>query len=180
MWADIIKQLLEFRWMIMVIVCVGIAISIASAVLTKNLGWDQKRWKFLGIFAGLSGKELLWLSFCLTRCLFFISVVAFRIDLGLAQICVYVLLCLGSMVLLPRIKRVMLDLINSIVVFGAMMAAGILSGYLAEVRSDGYIMTIFVLLSIFTVVYAVYFLLKDMTEMLQERKNIRQRAEENI
>lgn len=180
MWADIIKQLLEFRWMILVTVCVGVAIAIVGVVLTKNLGWEQKRWKFLGIFAGLSGRELLWLSFCVTRCIFFISVVAFRIELGLAQICVYVLLCLGSMALLPRIKRVFLDLINSIVVFGAMMAAGILSGYLAEVRSDDYILTIFVLLAIFTVVYAVYFLLKDLAEMLQERKNIRQRAEEKI
>lgn len=164
--------ILDFKWLIILTVIVGVVVAIIASILISDMQWNQKRVKFLGIFTGLSGRELAWLSFSFVRCVLIISIVAFRLQFrldttpGLANLYAYVALCVGCIVLLPRVRRMLVDIVNSIVVFGALIVANILNGYLIDVQSDSLTMTIYVLIAIFISVYAVYFLFRDIADML--------------
>ena len=56
------------------------------------------------------------------------------------------------------------DLLNSILIFVALLVGNVLSGYLRETRFDLYVAVILGFLGIFLIVYSAYFLLKDMEE----------------
>lgn len=170
MWDSFVSVLLNFKWIILLTVIAGLGMAAVAMRLSKELKWDQKRWKFLGIFAGLRSNEILWLAFLTARYVFTAVVVVVGMTLRLEHLYIYVLLCLGCMLLIPRIKRIALELINSVVVYASLLVSNMLLGYLKEVRSDELVRIISILLAVFLIVYTTYFLLKNLAEMLQDRK----------
>ncbi len=170
MWNDIVRVLLDFKYIILLALAAGIIIAAIASRLAFDLKFDQQRWKFLGIFSGLRTNEILWMAFLAARYAFVIAVVAFNLKLTLAYHGCYALLCIGCMLLIPRAKRAALDLINSVVVYAALMVTNMMHSSLKERQFDEFILIITLLLAVFLVVYATYFLLKDLAEMLRDRK----------
>ena len=170
MWDDFMRVLLDFKFIILIALALGIIIAAAASRLTLGLKFDQQRWKFLGIFAGLRANEILWLAFLAARYAFIIAVVAADLKLTTAHHFGYAALCLGCILLIPRAKRAALDLINSVVVYASLMVTNMLNGFLKDVRSDKFVLIISLLLAVFLVVYVTYFLFKDLADMLRDRK----------
>lgn len=170
MWNDIVHVLLDFKYIILLAVAAGIIIAAIATRLAYDLKFDQRRWKFLGIFAGLRANEILWMAFLAARYAFIAAVVAFNLKLTLAYHGCYALLCLGCMLLIPRAKRAALDFVNSVVVYAALMVTNMMHSSLTERQFDQFIFIITLLLAVFLIVYATYFLLKDLAEMLRDRK----------
>ncbi len=169
MWDDLVRVVLDFKFIILLALAAGILIAAAASRLACDLKLSQRRWKFLGIFAGLRTNEILWMAFLAARYAFIIAVVAFGLRLTVAHHCCYAVLCIGCMLLIPRAKRAVLDLINSVVVYASLMVTNMMHGFLKEVRSDVFVLVISLLLAVFLVVYATYFLLKDLADMLRDR-----------
>ncbi len=170
MWTDIVRVLIDFKFVILLAVAAGIIIAAIASRLTFDLKFDQRRWKFLGIFAGLRTNEIVWMAFLAARYAFIIAVVAFNLKLTLAYHGCYALLCLGCMLLIPRAKRAALDFVNSVVVYASLMVTNMLHSYYLVGRPDVFVLVISLLLAVFLVVYTTYFLLKDLAEMLRDRK----------
>lgn len=170
MWSDFVHVLLDFKYIILLALAAGIIIAAIASKLTDELKMDRQRWKFLGIFAGLRSHEILWMAFLAVRYVFVFAVVAFSIKLTLAYHCCYAALCLGCVLLIPRAKRAALDIVNSVVVYASLMVTNMLHSYFYTSRPDVYVLIISLLLAVFLVVYATYFLLKDLAEMLRDRK----------
>lgn len=169
MWDNFVRVVLNFKFIILLTLAAGIMIAAIASRLAFDLKLNQRRWKFLGIFAGLRANEILWMAFLAARYAFIVAVVAFNLKLTIAHHCCFAVLCLGCILLIPRAKRAALDFVNSVVVYASLMVTNMMHGFLAEVRSDVYLLVVSLLLAVFLVIYTTYFLLKDLADMLRDR-----------
>lgn len=167
MWTNFWPLLFEFKWLVISTLCVGLFLGITGLLLCRNLRWHQKRLKFLGIFLNLQTKDNLFLSVALLRFLFVMSAVAFCVEMGTAQICFFIALCVLYNLLHFRPVNFLFDLFNNTVIFAALFAGNILIGFLHEVRFDWRTITVYGLLALFITVYSAFFFLRDVSRLVQ-------------
>jgi hypothetical protein len=159
--SEILSIILDFKWLVITTLAVGLLIGALGLWFCRNLSWDKKRIKFLGLFISLNSRDILWLSVAMLRSLYIISAVIFCLKIKTVHIYFFVLLCIAYNLLHWRIPGLFFDLFNSSVEFVALLAGNILIGFMQEVRFDWRTMTIYVLLGLFISVYSAYFLLRD-------------------
>ncbi len=167
MWVDILSVILEFKYLILFTLAAGIVLGVVGLLLNRNLSWEDRRLKFLGVFMNLNRKNILWLSVAMLRCFFLLSMIVFCVDIITAHIYFFVLLCIAYNILNLRVTRLLFDILNSAVQFSALLVGNILVGFMYEVRFDWRTMTVYVLLALFISVYSVYFLLYDVCRLLE-------------
>ncbi|HHZ17540.1 MAG TPA: hypothetical protein GX395_07955 [Clostridia bacterium] len=180
-WTNVMQALLEFKWLVMVTVGVGLLVGIIGLLLSRNLRWHQKRVKVLGVFLNLSARDNLLLCIALSRCLFVVSAVAFCVGIDTTQLCLFIMLCILYNLLAFRFSVFLFDLFNSAVICAALLVGNILTGFLQEVRFDWRTITVYVLLAIFISVYSAFFFLRDVARIAQrepKRKGIKNEEEQ--
>lgn len=67
------------------------------------------------------------------------------------------------------VKMLAFDLINSALIYAALIVSNILWGFFREVQGDWKILTICILLALFLVIYMLYSYLKDISELLKQK-----------
>ena len=93
-----------------------------------------------------------------------LSSVICRVEMELPHLVFLFLLAVAKAVAGGGGRVFLRDLLNSILIFVALLVGNVLSGYLRETRFDLYVAVILGFLGIFLIVYSAYFLLKDMEE----------------
>jgi hypothetical protein len=171
MWAKILAVTLDFRWLIIFTLIMGILLGMVSFLLCRNLQWHQKRIKFLGLFINLHTGEILWLCVAILRCFFVVSAAVFCVEIETVHIYFFVMLCVIYNILYFRVGGLLFDLLNSAIIFAALLVGNILIGFLQEIRFDWHTMTVYVLLALFISVYSAYFLLRDVSKLIDEKRS---------
>ncbi len=171
MWAKILPVILDFNWLIIFTLLMGLLLGMFGFLLCRNLQWHQKRIKFLGLFINLHTGEILWLCVAFLRCFFVISAAAFCVEIETAHIYLFVILCLLYNILHFRVGGLLFDLLNSVIIFVALLVGNILIGFLQEIRFDWRTMAVYVLLTLFISVYSAYFLLRDVSRLVYEKRS---------
>lgn len=175
---DALQIVLQFRVFLSAAIAVALVLEIALLFGTKTFGWQRRNLWIYGFFFGLTKAQCyflaaswLWLVFIATSALFVVDM----------QFCHLALLLLLSAAKFAAWKRKLLlfrDLINSVLLFAAMMAENLLHSYLMETRFQIQIVVILCLLIIFIILYALYFTVRDAQNLMQFRA-VRRKAEEN-
>lgn len=168
MQVNFLAVILEFKWFILTTIVGGILLSFLGYLFCKKTEWYQIRFKFLGLFINLKTLDVAWLCTVLSRCFFVISVVVFCTKMETVHIYFYILLCLSYNLLNFRVMSILFDLINSAIIFAALLAGNILVGYLQEVIFDWRTLTVYILLAFFIILYSIYFLLRDISSLVSE------------
>ncbi|MDR2132611.1 MAG: hypothetical protein LBP30_04610 [Clostridiales Family XIII bacterium] len=145
---------------------------VLTVVFTKNMGWQKRRVLFVGMFFGMTGPELLWLADRIFKQIFVVSVLCLGIKPGLSHILLFVGIFLVEVLTPPSFGpgRLLFALVNNAVIFCALLVTGMLSGFLRDVRGDGSVLLIYILMALFVILYSLYFTLRDVGGLL-ERKN---------
>jgi hypothetical protein len=136
------------------------------------MGWRKKRALVFGMLYGMTDRERIWLSGQISRQIFVVAVVCLGIRTGLPHMLLYAgMFAVEAFSLpFPSPGRLLFSLLNNTVIFGAVLVTDMLYGFLRDVRDDNRILLIYVLMSLFVVLYALYFALRDLSGLL-ERKN---------
>jgi hypothetical protein len=167
MWIDILFVLLDFKWLILSTLTVGLFWGLICLLLYRGFLWEANRIKLVGLFINLDRTTTLWLCVIVLRCLFLISMVVFCVDIKAAHIYFFVLLFIAYNLYHMRIARLLFDLFNSIIEFTALLSGNVLIGFLNEVHFDWRTAAVYLLLALFITVYSCYFLLRDISSLLQ-------------
>jgi hypothetical protein len=166
----LLQTLLDFWWLVLIVLPLGLVMLPVGLVMGEHLTWRQRRMKIFGIFYGLNRRETLWLAAGLLRLLFILVVVVFtqRIT-GLGFTAFYLALFLLYALLFFSPKRAFLDLVNSAVIYIALVVGSVLIGYFRDVNGDARTLVVYVLLSVFVVLYVAYYYAKGISELMQHK-----------
>jgi hypothetical protein len=160
----------DFFWLVILAVPLGLLFLLVSMLLSANITWTRRRLKFLGIFYNLKAREQLWLAVGIVKVLFVASVMFFWVELTIHHICFYGALYVLANILMFKVRRFLMDTINTAAIFVAMVVSNLVSGYYWDVSGDAMIMTVCVLLALFVTMYTLYFYFKDTCDILEYKQ----------
>lgn len=167
MLESVLKVVLEFRYLLIMGVILGGVMIVFGVSMTANLEWTQKRMKVFGVFYNLSNREALWLSAGLLRVLFVAMIACFMVRMEPVHTAFYIALFAAYNALLFEPKRMLFDLLNSGVIYAALLVSNILMGFYRDVSGDARVMAVYVLLAIFVCIYSLYFYVKGIADLCQ-------------
>lgn len=162
----LLNMIFDFKELIIIGIVAGSVFFILFSYFAGNLTWKSRSTRLLGVFMGLDIREMLWLSVGAVRILFVFCVCVFAIRLGTAHAAFYVVLFLLSVISFFEFPRVLIELVNSVAVYAALIALGILLGYYRDINNEPMIFLIYVLLSMFVVLYSVYFYMRGISDLI--------------
>ena len=166
---EIAKIIVDFRWLMILGLAVGGIMTFFAAAFTESLEWRKKRMRYFGLFYKLRLREAIHISVGLVRVLFVAMIVCFGTEMKTEHIVSFSVLCILFNVTRFKAKRAVVDFLNTVAIYIAMMVSNTLIGYLKEVSGDYRVQTIYILLAVFLVLYVVYFFAKDILDLLQEK-----------
>lgn len=164
---SLLNALYELKELLIICIAGGVVFFAFFSVIAGNITWKSRSLRLLGLFMGLSIKDMLWMSAGAVRILYIITVCVFTQRITTMHTVLYIALVLISVVTFLGFPRVLIDLVNAAAVYAALIALGILIGYFRDVNNEPMIIVVYVLLSIFIVLYSVYFYMKGVSEMIK-------------
>lgn len=169
MLSDAFEIVLMFQWFLITAVVLALAGEILFLIGSKKFGWNRKNLFLYGFFFGLDNRQVLWLC---SSCLWLILVVTsavFLVEMELAH--------LAGLIILAGIRaaawfspgRLVRDLINSLLLFAALLSENLLVSYLRETKFQWQIAAVLLVLILFVISYSLYFAVKDLDSLIRER-----------
>jgi hypothetical protein len=171
----LLEMFFGFKELVFIGVAVGLVFFIVFSTRAGDIGWQKRNIRFYGIFIGLTVREYLWISVGAVRILFIIVVCIFTQRMGIAHTALYIALFLLSEFTFFGFPRVLIDLINAAVGYAALTTLSILMGYFTDINNNPMILVIYILLSLFTVLYSVYFFLRGLSDLIRSKLGYNQR-----
>jgi hypothetical protein len=143
----------------------------ATHIFTGRVAWRKKRTLFVGMLCGMKDRELVWLSGQLLRLLLTAAIVCLGVRPALPHMLLFAGLFAVEAIFMPYANagKLIFSFLNNAVIFGAVLAADMLYGFMRDVRGDSRVMTVYVLTALFVVVYSLYFTLRDLCEPTEKR-----------
>lgn len=175
---DAMQIVLQFRVFLIAAIIVALAMEIALLFGTKHFGWQRKNLWIYRFFFGLTRPQCCFLAASWLWLLFTATSALFVVDMQLCHLAMLLLLSAAKFTTWKRMKMLLRDLFNSVLLFAAMMAENLLHSYLLETRFQFPIFIILGLLIVFIILYALYFTLRDMYLLAKDRAMNRPVAEE--
>jgi hypothetical protein len=163
---SIYESLLDLKEVLIIGVLIGVGFFSVLAVRAGNIGWKKRNIRFFGIFTGLNIREMLWMSVGSVRILFIICFCVFAQRMGLLYTAFYLVLCLLAIFSFIKISRMLIEIVNTVAVYASLTALDILFGYFQDVNNNILILTVYILLSLFTILYSVYFFMRGISSMI--------------
>jgi hypothetical protein len=166
--ADMLSAIFDMSYFLWT--ALGFALIILSFFLLFiwNINWKQRRMRALGLLFSMSRRRLLWMAQTILREAFIISVVVFRLQMNAALISFFAgLVIIGLLTSGGKPMKLVFDLLNGAAMAAALIVTNILWAFMLEVRYDVSILVIYILISVFVSLYALYFGVKDLGDLLE-------------
>lgn len=177
MWNNWAGYVLYFKDFIVVTALVGAAFTIWFAVLTRRFSWKKRNRAIYGALLNRSDRELVCVSAILMQWLFVFSAAVCGTEVELPHLMFLLLIPLIKLGAGMGMGIWFRDFLNGGLLFGTLLVANILSGYLKETRFNIFVVVILVLLKVFAVFYETYFGMKDMFVCFSRRGGEEKREE---
>lgn len=166
MWNSIVDAVLLFRQFLLLGIAVLLVASFFSLVFCDRLYMNSRRMRFYGLFFAMGQRQLLQLSIATVWLLFVLSCTLFTLKRDPAFALLLLTLCFAFQLVRFQPKVFVVDLLNNIVVYGSLIAQDLLLSYLQEVKFQWGILTVYLLLVLFTLQYTLFFYLRTVSGIL--------------
>ncbi len=166
---DAIQIVLQFRFFLILAIVVAFVLEIVLTVSTHSFGWQKRNLWLYAFFFGLTRAQCVFLSVSWLWLICMVSNAMFLVNVQICHLIMMILLSVTKFVAWKRKKIFIRDLFNSILLFAAMMAENLLYSYLLETRFQLPIVVILLMLIVFIILYAVYFTMRDLLDLVQFR-----------
>lgn len=169
-----------FKFALFFVIFILIAELIFKVILSRNKKDSKKNITILGLFMELDNSSIFAISLSIVRYLLIIFAL-----LILSYYHTYILLILLFLAILygftsKSIKNLVIELVSSFAIYFSIVCSKLLVGYLIEVRYEWYVILGYIFLVLFIIIYATYFLLRNVNYVISTSKFVRRiRNEDN-
>lgn len=156
--------------LITLIIFLGIITMLGTAVfyMLKKFDIKKKRIIYLGLFSRLNTKQILLLSAIIIRTYLIIACSFINPNDILIYLSMIVIVDIIYIVL--NYKKAIFETINIFAQLCLIYLISVLSLYQIEVSNEMYVVQVKIFLIIFIIMYTIYFLIKNVEEVISEKK----------
>lgn len=149
-------QILKLKEFILTAGVMGLFLMLAFLVMAVRPKRGMAHYGFQAFFLNRSRKETLYLSASFLQLAFAVSCLVCRTELATAHLAAAGALCLIKAAALPSAVSILSDILYSVFLVLALLASGLLDGFLRQTSGDPWLLAVYWLLQIFILEYAVY------------------------
>lgn len=172
MFGRIAEQILLLKGFMAALAGSAVLLALLCRLSLSAFGWNRP-YRYI---IGLSMRNQV--RTCCLYLRFVMLIWAFGAMAASARIYTVMLLCLGAILALTggSIRKTGEEIGNTVLLSGGMYAAGLLLAYMREIQFERNILLVYILLGCFIALYDLYFFLRDIKNMSQERKAVYEKA----
>jgi hypothetical protein len=160
------ETIIDLRPIILTAIAAGAVILVVGVLLSDKMEWTKRRMKFFGIFYGLNARDHIWLSSGFLRLVYVVAIVLFAVQLEYVHMLFYMITTIVCVVFAKGVKLSIVELVNSVAIYAALMAAGIIFGYYTDVSGNPYLFAAYWLLGAFAALYTLYFYIRGIGDLM--------------
>lgn len=177
---QLLFYILSFFDFILVFTLVILAMEVVFNIMMKKFEFKEDKIGFYGIFMHLDTKGVIALSAATIKYIFILWSLLGGVEITIAHLIFLLIISTVYNLSLLNIKGLFLDIVNSVVIYFYFLCCNLLNNYLAEVRSEWYIIMILILSVIFVAIYSSYFILKNINDVVGKNEYVRRVKNEKI
>lgn len=164
----ILYELSKVAWVLPIFLGIILLLSFIMYLVTKKFNIHKKSVILSGMFMGLSNKQIIMIISIFIRTF----LVIFTACVYTKNILLYLLMIAISSIIFAILnyKKAILEIVSTIAQIIALYLINILTSYMIEESNDPYVLVIKICLIIFLIVYAIYFFLKNLEDIITNHK----------
>jgi hypothetical protein len=160
---------------ILLLCIVLIAMGLVLRHIIKRFNINEYKIKLYGIFMNLGDLSILAICSSIIRYIFILWCVIGCSNFNIIHLIFLITISLITNLCVFNLLGFIFDMFSSLILYFSFIICSLLLGYLNDVRFEWYVLTIAVLLIIFIFIYATYFLLKTVNDIVSKNKYIRRK-----
>ena len=162
MWGKFLYYILQFQGLIFLTMVSLIVLTLAVLLLMKDFSWNRRRRLLLmTLFFNMPVPYMVYLAANYIQLMFVWSALLFSTHMELSHLIFLVILGLIQAVSIGQIGEGIRSFIGSILLYVAFLIVDLLKSYIFDMRFDWRIAFVCCLLSVFLLLYSVYFFINS-------------------
>lgn len=163
-----IYELKEFICMSAVFIA---AVALAVPRMVRKFNYRDGSDTFIYYLYQMRRREILNLAASFLEALFVLSCILFQKDIELEQLAMLAVFGLVIVVTNIQVKTVIIEILNVLLLSAALICGNIMFRYLLEIRMDGMVLAMYIVLNLFMITYTAYMCLQHMLDLKSRRKD---------
>lgn len=151
---------------------VALLLSFCYLISLRLFRWRGSFMKIHGLFIGLSTLDQVQLAFLYLRCSFVVWCLVSMEEISMSGFAILIVLGIALGLLTGKPIKLLEELANTMLQVSGFYVGGMLLAYMRQVRFDWGIMSVYILLGCFMTTYCLYFFMRDIKKLSQERSEI--------
>lgn len=168
MWDNIVLEIINLRWLICTYVVIIVAFCILYWIGTAKFQWSFFKIRCFGALYHVSAKNRIAITLAMGRYLFILISAILCSYTGIYHVAILLVFSLMINVIEVNIKKLLGDLAIYMAVFAILLLQNILYHYYVQVERSLIIITMVILLGIFTALYSTYHFIVSYDEILKK------------
>lgn len=170
----LLQQLIALQGYIIFCVVSGIVLLFIWLLLCTRAGFKNRRMDVLGLLFGMSTRDRMCICALWLRLIFVVWCVVFKVALQPIHYIVLGMLFLWTAILLLDILYMLGSVVAALITGVALTVCGLLTEYNQQIKFEVIVETVYWLLGIFVVLYAIYLFIGELSKISSKRgvKNI--------
>ena len=162
MWGKFLYYILQFQGLIVLTLVSLIVLTLAVLLLMKDFSWNRRRrLMVMTLFFNMPVQYMLYLAATYSQLMFVWSTLLFSVHMELSHLIFLILLGLIQAVSIAQIGEEIRSFIGSVLLYAAFLIVDLLKSYIFDMRFDWRIAFVCCLLSVFLLLYSVYFFINS-------------------
>ena len=162
MWGKFLYYILQFQGLIVLTLVSLIVLTLAVLLLMKDFSWNRRRrLMVMTLFFNMPVQYMVYLAANYIQLMFVWSTLLFSVHMELSHLIFLILLGLIQAVSIAQIGEGIRSFIGSVLLYAAFLIVDLLKSYIFDMRFDWRIAFVCCLLSVFLLLYSVYFFINS-------------------
>lgn len=153
-----------------------IIVAIVVYIMLQKFDIHKKRVAYIGLLTGLSNYQILTLCAITVRLFCVIYTAVTYTDVILLSLTLVLVVDVAYIILNP--KKIIFETINIFAQIIFLYFINVLKSYQLEVSNEMYISQMIIVLTVFIILYAIYFFLKNFEDLIKKTKVIKNESKE--
>lgn len=153
-------------------------VAIVVYVMLQKFDIHKKRIAYIGLLTGLSNYQILTLCAITARLFCIIYSAVTYTDVILLSLAIILVVDIVYIILNP--KKILFEIINIFAQVVLLYFINVLKSYQLEVSNEMYISQVIIVLTVFIILYAIYFFLKNFEELIRKTNVVNNSSRKEI
>lgn len=170
MFDVVVNEIVNLKWLIISMIAVIAILFVVMYFGLSKFNWNKGKVRIFSIFYGLTTKDVICFALMVSRCLYIIYLSIFNENISVEYLIPLVLISIIISILEKDYLTIITGIFTSVAVYVIIYLESSLHYFYNYVEKDIFVLLMLIMLTIFTILFAIYTLVSSYNHMITLNK----------